>query len=331
MQINFAKEKSSLVSIIILYYKDRENIEKCLQSVFRQTHQELQVIVIDNHSSDDFIIKIRHSYPLIEFHTLDYNSGFCKGNNIGLNLSRGEYILFLNSDVILEPNYIETILDVFHKNPKVGIVSGKILRFDKRTIDSAGLFISNRFSLIDRGFSELDKGQYDIGQYVFGCCGAVFFVRSSAVKEISEDYDFFDANFFAFMEDGDVSYRAHLYGYDVWYEPSAVAYHARGASSTGNANIKFFKKPNYYQFLSIRNRYLFLIKNFPINFFLHHLFKFIIIETGIFLYILIHPQLFKVYFSALYYLPSTLQKRKKQRKLIQKIKVFHINEWFLQI
>jgi GT2 family glycosyltransferase len=301
---------NELVSIIILYYKDKDNIGNCIESVINQDHSRIETIIVDNNSNDGVVAELRNQFTTIKYIVLPENRGFCGGNNVGLKYAKGEYVLFLNTDVILERDYVSKMLHPMRINERIGLVSGKLMRFDHKTIDSAGLFISKNFSLIDRGFDEFDLGKYNTPGYVFGCCGAVFFARMSAVLKILDNGQLFDETFFAFLEDGDVSYRMHSHSYDVWYEPSGIAYHARGASSTGHENRRFLNKSNFYKYLILKNRYFFIIKNFSYGFILRNSIRLMSIEVLILGYIIFHPSLINIYISVLKSFRNLYQKRK---------------------
>jgi len=325
------KRRKGLVSVIILYYKDKLNIESCILSVIDQSYKDIELIVVDNHSNDGVISSLKQKYKTFRFLHLSENRGFCGGNNAGLAHANGEFVLFLNSDVVLHRAYISKMVTTMRLNEKIGLVSGKILRFDRKTIDSAGLFISSKFGLVDRGFDKEDSGQYEIPEPIFGSCGAVFFCRASAIDEISKDGKLFDESYFAFMEDGDVSFRMHAFGYEVWYEPSAVAYHARGASSTGSENRHFLRKPYFYKYLALRNRYYFMLKNFPASFLLRNVLKLIALELLIFGYALLHPRLLTVYIDfAKSFRRALIERRELLLNRRVHINDATVNKWILK-
>jgi GT2 family glycosyltransferase len=149
--------QSATVSVVVLYYKDKANIENCIKSVLAQDYSLTEFIVVDNNSGDGLCSGLKDKYPNIKFIEVPTNEGFCGGNNIGLAEASGEFVFFLNSDVILEPNYIGIVMRVFQSHPDVALVSGKILRFDRATIDSTGLFVTRNLTLADRGADRPDR------------------------------------------------------------------------------------------------------------------------------------------------------------------------------
>jgi GT2 family glycosyltransferase len=189
--------------------------------------------------------------------------GFAKGNNIGINFAHGEYIFTINQDIILKDDYLEKVISRFEQIPDdFGSLSGKILRFDGKTIDSAGLIITKSRRFFDRGSGEIDSGQYDREQEVFGVCAASAIYRRKMLEKIQRisGHSFFDERFFLLLEDIDLAWRAIHAGYRSLYYPEAVCFHIRGGSVWKNT---------YKQYLSFRNRYFLLLKNeFSVNIFL---------------------------------------------------------------
>lgn len=317
----------ALVTVIILYFNDKENIENCIKSVISQTYKQLQVICIDNNTGDGLIDVLIEKYSKVEFIKTERNLGFCGANNLGIKISKGDYLLFLNSDILLKNNYVEIIINEFQKDSQIGLISGKLLRFDFKTIDSRGLFLTKKFTLIDRGAGKIDNGLDECREEIFGCCGAAFFISRTAYNLINYNNELFDDLFFAFMEDGDASYRIHLFGFKVIYLPDAIAFHKRGVSSTGEGNYKFFKKNNYYRYLSLRNRYYFIIKNLSVKIVLSNLMFFMATEIFVFLFILVHPKLFAVYKDVIKNFQLIYKKRKYQSKELNRIKIKEYNNW----
>ena len=311
MTQNVNRLQPNTISVVVLYYKDKDNIENCIKSILSQDYPLTELVLVDNNSGDGLCSQLKDRFPNIRLIEVPTNEGFCGGNNIGLAGASGEFVFFLNSDVILEPNYIGIVIRVFQSHPSVALVSGKILRFDRATIDSTGLFVTRNLTLTDRGADRQDKGQYDLPGPIFGCCGAVFGISREAVREVATDGQLFDETFFAFFEDGDASARVRASGKDVWYEPSAVAYHARGASSSGVANRRFWTKPRRYQFFAMRNRWFFVAKNVPAGILIKNLPRLLLVEGCIFVYAILHPSLLRAYYSFFRSLPRVLRARRR--------------------
>src|SRR5262249_23752948 len=142
--------------------------------------------------------------------------------------------LTLNPDVLMEPRFIEHLVEAGENDPETGTVCGKLLsigpdfeRLPERRIDSAGMFFTPAMRHFDRGWHEPDGAQFASPQYVFGASAAAALFRQRMVEDISVDGSFFDPDFFSYREDADVAWRAQLMGWRCLYLPSAVAHHVR--------------------------------------------------------------------------------------------------------
>lgn len=255
-----------LVSVIVLSWNSRDFLEGCLSSVLAQSWPSVELIVVDNASTDGSAALVRARFPQANLLENKENLGFCGGNNAGLTLARGVYILFLNADAVLQPDYLEKALARFAADSRTGMVAGKVLRFDRRTLDTTGQMLTRSRRVVERGYGEPDRGQYDEPGDVFSVCGAVALFRRDLIDSVSLDGQFFDEDFFAFGEDIDVGWRARNAGWICRYEPSAVALHYRGgtqASPPGEARRgrQLARRPPAIQAHIVKNRYLGIIKN----------------------------------------------------------------------
>ena len=233
-----------LVSIIIVTCKAHDYLAQCLASVKNQTWLQTEIITIDNSVDNLF---------------------YTGALNKGIGISRGEFILCLNDDVILDKDFIREAMRGFAVNGNVGMVSGKILRMDKKTIDSTGLFLSLFRTAQERGYGDLDRGQFETEGSVFGVTGAAAFYRRSMLEKLCFNCEYFDPDFRMFYEDLDIAWRARNQSWKGYYIPRAVAFHLRGGTvrKKGNAGKKYARRyidDELHRDL-IKNRYLCIIKN----------------------------------------------------------------------
>ena len=253
-----------MTSVIIVSWNSARFLRDCLDSVLAQD-VPLEVIVVDNGSSDGSAEMVAAKWPQVQLLALGENRGFCAANNAGMARARGEFLLFLNSDTILESSFLREALRPFAGDERIGSVGGKLLRFDRATIDSAGQFLTRSRRTIERGYNAPDGAWSAREGYVFGICGAALLCRRRMVEDITVQGEFFDESFFAFSEDLDLAWRARLAGWRAWYAPRAVAYHYRGGSeSSGGASgwmPALVRRPRILRFHILKNRWLTIAKN----------------------------------------------------------------------
>jgi GT2 family glycosyltransferase len=244
--------KSPLVSIIIVNYNGKHLLTACLDSVFRQTYRNIEVIVVDNGSADNSSEYIESHYPPVRLIKNNENLGYAKGNNIGIENSEGEYIATLNNDTKVAPDWIENLVTAAEKDKNIGICASKQLNFyQPKLIDSAGICLHRGAYPFDRGRNEEDKGQFDEPVEVFGASGASAFYRREMLQKIG----LFDEDFFTYQEEFDLSWRAKLCAWKCVYVPNAVVYHISGATAGSGSKFSTYHME--------RNRLLAIIKNFP--------------------------------------------------------------------
>jgi len=306
--------KSNEIVSIIITCAVKDYLESCLNSIKAQTHPKYEIIIIDNLNDINFSQTIIKNYPEVKLYSQKENISYCEALNLGIKQSIGDFVLCLNDDVILDNGFIEKALRGFFIDSKVGMVSGKILRSDRETIDSSGLFLSFYRSAKERGYGLKDKGQFEKEGYIFGVNGAAAFYRKKMLEDVKEGLDYFDPDFHFFYEDLDIAWRAQRKGWKGYYISGAVAYHVRGGTARKNYGID---KPYARRYLSdalhldlIKNRYLTIIKNESYLDFLLHLPYIILYDFFIWSYILIfRRRLIKKFLLNAEYFRNALEKR----------------------
>jgi len=223
------------VSIIIVNYNGKPHLEKCLESLSKIKYQNLEIIIIDNHSTDGSLEFIQTKYPHIKTIKLDANYGFAEPNNIGAKDAMGEYLLFLNNDTIVTPNFVEELVNVMNQDPQIAISQSMLLKPDG-DVDSSGDFIDT----LGRAYSSKNKSTSV--QYILSARGASMMVK----KDIFFKLGGFDKNFFASFEDVDIGWRAWLCGYKVVLVPNSIVYHiGRQTISKLDSMIMFHAAKNF--------------------------------------------------------------------------------------
>lgn len=217
-----------LLTVTIATFDGRELLEGVLDSLRGQTLADrIEVVVIDDASSDGTAAWVREQRPEVELIAHDRNLGVTRSLNEGLGLARGEYVALLNNDVELAPDCLERLLEDLRAHPRAAVSTPKLLDFHDRTrLDGAGDTYSRWGMATRRGHGEPDRGQYDAPEQVMGACAAVALYRREAIAEVGG----MDEEFFAYLEDVDWSLRARLAGWECRYEPAAVAFHMGSAT-----------------------------------------------------------------------------------------------------
>ncbi|MCK4994145.1 MAG: glycosyltransferase family 2 protein [Candidatus Omnitrophica bacterium] len=245
------------VSVVIVTWNAESFIRRCLDSVFAQSIRNLEVFVVDNGSSDKTVEIVKEFPQRIHLIENNENKGFCFSNNQAIGKAGGDYIFTLNSDIVLEYNYLFELLDFLKVNSEVGMVQGKFMRMDKITIDGLGLQLGIFLRLFNISEGKPDAPEFNRPREIFGPCAAAALYRKKLITEVSFENEVFDERFFFLVEDFDLAWRARNRGWKAMCVPSAVCYHYRESSN---------HKSGFRQYLSLRNRYYLLIKNMDFSF-----------------------------------------------------------------
>ncbi len=309
LQTAAAANAAMTVSVILVTIKAKDYIYSCLDSLFKQTHPPFEIMVMDNSTGLDSLPVLSSQFPAVKIYSGGKNLFYARALNQGIALSGGKFVLCLNDDVILDPEFIQKGLEGFLINDRVGMVSGKILRLDKKTLDSAGLFLSPWRTAKERGYGRPDKGQFNKSGFIFGVSGAVAFYRKDMLEVIKKSSGYFDSRFEMFYEDLDIAWRARKYGWRAYYLPAAVAYHLRGGSARDDSGIG---KAHARRYLSdqlhcnlIKNRYRTIVNNETILGFFLHLVPVLVYDLAVWSYlILFRPKVVRIFFSRFHQTPE---------------------------
>jgi GT2 family glycosyltransferase len=238
-------------SVVIPNWNGRKFLERCLGALRRQTADDLEVLLVDNASSDDSVELVERDFPEVEVVRLHENVGFASAMNAGIRRASGTNVAFLNNDTEPDERWLEELLACLDRHPRAAAATSKVLMLDQPgTLDDTGDFVWPSLLPYARGHGEPDTGQYDDEEQIFSPSGAAALWRADALAEIG----LFDETFFAYYEDVDLGFRARLAGYECWYAPRAVVLHHRGGTSGDN---------EFTLYHHARNRWLLLGKDAP--------------------------------------------------------------------
>lgn len=252
-----------LISVTVVTYNSEPFIERCLDSVLAQEGPSLEVIVVDNNSQDGTRSLLEGYRERIRIILNSENRGFTVAQNQAIRQTKGDWILALNPDVWLAPDFLRLLVEHGAPDPQIGTVCGKLLRAlpgleipAEPELDSAGIYFTPTFRHFDRGFHRPDSDEYAQPAYVFGATAAAALYRRAMIDDISVEGEFFDEDFFFYREDADVSWRAQLQGWRCLYLPEAIGYHVRRVFPGCRRQL-----PWEINFHSVKNRFFMRLKN----------------------------------------------------------------------
>jgi GT2 family glycosyltransferase len=256
--------ESELVSVILVTWNSARHLRRCLDGFRQQTHRTLELIAIDNASADESIALVEpFATTLIRN---DTNRGFSAAVNQGIAVARGTFVLLLNPDCFLEPEYIERLLGAMQA-PDVGSATGLLLRAEGGVIDSAGIRMTRTGRHLDL-YSGVRWPQPPVFKAataaaalqsvfeVFGVSGAAALHRMAFLRDVAIHGEILDEDFFAYREDADLSWRGRLFGWKALCEPRAIAYHVRRVTPEARREL-----PADINMHSVKNRFLLRLKN----------------------------------------------------------------------
>ena len=285
------------VTAIIVNWNNKDVIVECIQSLLDQNRNEIDIIVSDNGSKDDSVEFIRKCFPSIEIIENGENLGFGSAVNRGLGLAKGDYLLFLNSDLKLHSECVGELAKVLESDSNVGGTIPKILHINQQsTINSLGVLINYTGIAYPNLLGEKDPGYQEPFE---SACGGIFMLR----REVYETVGGFDEDLFLYHEDHDLSWRIRLAGWHLKVAPQAIMYH----------HYKFNKGVLKY-YSSEKNRLHILLKNMEIKTLALIFPALIIIEFSQWFHAVINKWFLlkiKSYIEILKLFPRILTKRKK--------------------
>ena len=243
--------KKGLVSIVIINWNGTNDLKDLLPSLEKVKYKNFETIIVDHGSADGSIEYIKKNYPKIKLLEKKKNLGFALGNNVGVKEAKGEYILLLNNDTIVKPDFLLNLVDVIENDNKIGVVQPKIIFADSKKLQSTGTYFTSTGFLYHTGYNkDPNLAKYNKRKEIFSANGSCMLIK----REVIEKVGLFDKDFFLYFEETDFCWRVWLTGYKIIYEPKAAILH-KGSRATK-------RLPSYFvNFHSFKNRINTLIKN----------------------------------------------------------------------
>jgi len=242
---------AGLVSVVIVNWNGKRYLERCLSSVLDQTYRQFEVILVDNGSTDGSVEFVSRTFPQVRLIENPENMGFAAGSNRAIESANGDYVATLNNDAQADGRWLEELVRPMEADQQVGMCASKMLFYHQpQLINSAGISLDKVGIAWDRKLGEPEADE-DSLQEVFGpCAGAALYKR-----RMLEEVGLFDEDFFCYLEDVDLAWRARLRGWRSLYVPGAKVYHLHSATSGEGSPFKGYFRG--------RNKVWTIVKNYP--------------------------------------------------------------------
>jgi GT2 family glycosyltransferase len=306
------------VSVIIPHYNGEEILKDCLASLYQSTRIPLEVILVDNGSSDNSVQMVRENFPEVKIFQQEKNLGFAGGCNAGIEKATANYVLILNNDTTHRENWIEYLLETLQSDAQIAAVQPKLISWQNREYYDYSGANGGEMDIFGFPFArgrffhhiEKDEKQYDqLDREIVWASGTAFLARRDALIEAG----MFDNTFFAHMEEIDLDWRLRLMGYKIMVEPRAEIYHRSGFTLGAESPFK--------KYLNHRNSLFMLMANYKISTLLYVLPVRILLDYMAALESLLardfgrFTAIFKAHFWCLSHLKPIAKKRQKVKKL----------------
>lgn len=320
--------KKPLVSFIILNWNGKKRLEKCLKSIEKIKYPAVEIVVVNNGSTDDSEEFVKRKYPKIKLINLKKNIGYAGGKNLGVSKASGKYILGLDNDTVVTPDFLDPLVEDLENDSTLGIVQPQIRSLIyPNLLDSVASFMTFSGFLYHYGYMKPVKSKkYKNSMYAYTIKGACFIISKKDYIKLGG----LDVSFLSYIEETDLCHRMWLYGKKVIYEPRGVIYHWGGGDTLTMSNS------TSSMFRTFRNRYFSYLKNFslpmlikilPIHFLMCEMFVLLSFLSGKL------RQAILVQWATvcwIFYLPTIIKKRKYIQKYIRKISDTEINSFVIK-
>jgi hypothetical protein len=307
--------KSNLVSVVILNWNGMRYLSKCIEGVHLQDYRPIEIIVVDNGSSDESVSMLRSEHPDISLVIHPVNLGFAQGMNTGISVSQGEFLLLLNEDAYLAQDFVAKGIAEFKADPLLAWVGGLVYESieGKKTniVLNAVSALKFRFQFRNLLNSALRQ------ESLMGSSCAMLLRRISLDDIRLGDDNWLDKQYFAYWEDIDLALRLWLRGWKCLFTPVMRLWHDVSGSVGGKRRLE--DKPILFQRLSLRNRYWTIIKNVPIAVICYLIPYLLLVELLVLPYfVLISPRTVGCSIGAMWDVAISLPKIIKYRRFIQR-------------
>lgn len=249
--------KNIKCSIVIINWNTQKLLKACLDAVYSSIDEDTEVIVVDNASCDSSVEFVKNNFPKVQLIVNEENLGFGTANNKAINIAKGEYILFLNTDAIITKDALNKLIDFMDGNPQAGLCTGTLIKANGKIQDTFGPYPSLITELFGRSFLRLFAPynytprtiKKSSPRKVFSIRGACMLAKRSCILSVGG----FNEKYFLFLEETDLCLRLNRKGYEIWWMPEVHICHKTGGTArikTSSARIEYW-----------RSRYIFFHKH----------------------------------------------------------------------
>ncbi len=244
------------VTVIIINYKGKDDLDELFTTLREQTYTDYDVLFIDNNSQDGSLEHMARHFPEVPVVAQPKNLGYARAANWGVRQTRAEHVVFLNTDIKLDPDCLQELVRVADSFPDVAVVASKMrLYHEPDVLNGVGGAMNYLGYTWDRGMFEPDNGQYDqVDEVIFACGGAALFRRKPFLYAGG-----YDLGFYMYHEDVDLCWRLWLLGYRVLTAPQAVVYHHFSRSTRSSRGM------NWRELIGERNNIRAQLKNYQLK------------------------------------------------------------------
>ena len=306
----------------------------CLESLAALDHRPLEIVVVDCASRDGSPEAARTHAPQgipCQVVELGENLGFAGGMNAALARTRAPFVLTLNADARPSPGFVTRLLArAAHPGLRVGAVAGRLVRPAQtgkpQILDACGMRLTRAWRHFDRGSGEPDRGQYGRPEKVFGATGAASLFRRAALDDVAPNgiiEEVFDPRFHSFREDAELCFRLRERGWEILYEPAAMAEHRRF-----NLPERRSAMPALVNYHSLKNRYLLRIYHQTAGNFFRTLLPTLIRDLGALGYVLLRERSSLAAYAWLWRHRRELRARRRTIQARRTVPAREIDRWF---
>jgi len=315
------------VAVLLVHWQDADQTLQALASLAGQTELPEQVVVVENGSFLPARDLPPQPWPL-DILRNEHNLGYTAALNQAFRRTTAPFVLLLNPDVQLSPNYLAEGVAFLEAHADFGAVTGKLYMSDWRRLDSTGIFWHRNWRPYDRGQMEMDRGQYDTPGEVFAACGAAALLRRAMLTDIALDGEVWDSDLQMYYDDIDIGWRGRLAGWRAGYTPTASALHHRSGAELLRRRLR---SPHDFrrQGLAIANRYALWIKladgnNLWVDW------RFVLPGDVLrWLYMMAHPRLLLAVLKRLCWLWPRMRRKRRAILARRKVSAAALRHWWL--